>query len=301
MSATNKTPLVPDRQPNDVSIPLEEVTSDQTVETDVPQPPPIIGNPKEIFLHQWRDLLAELWGTMLFVYLGTGSVVASIPIDGTMDSSCVLAISLGFGFGLCTMVYATANISGGHLNPAVTLAIVATRKMPLLKGLAFIVCQCVGAILGSALIYGSVPNEVSSKVNYGATIPAINSSYGSSIESGFTFSIEPAQAFMIEVCLTFLLVFTIFATAGISHDKRYMGRFAPLSVGFAVMVGHLVGAPFTGPSMNPARSFGPAIISGVWDHHYIYWVGPITGGVLAGLVYKYVFISAEDAKKLEMS
>eukprot|EP01125_Pyxidicula_operculata_P007353 TRINITY_DN24_c1_g1_i1.p1 TRINITY_DN24_c1_g1~~TRINITY_DN24_c1_g1_i1.p1 ORF type:complete len:289 (+),score=58.81 TRINITY_DN24_c1_g1_i1:52-918(+) len=260
--------------------------------------PSVLGNPKEI-LSQWRDPIAELWGTMMFVYLGTGSVIASIPIDGSMDSSCIMVIAFGFGFGLCTMLYATANISGGHLNPAVTLSIVIAKKMSVLKGLLYIICQCVGAILGSALIKGTIPEEVSMKVSYGATTISVNSSYGSSIESGFSFSIDEAQAVLIEMCLTFLLVFTVFATAGISHDKRYMGRFAPLSVGFAVLVGHLLGAPFTGPSMNPARSLGPAVISGVWTHHWVYWVGPTVGGILAALIYKYFFISLADQRKME--
>lgn len=285
--------------------PLTPLVRDDSTVVDVPkfdekQIPPVWGDPKTIFLKQWREQLAEFWGTMMFVYLGTGSAIASIPIDGHMDASSVLAISCGFGFGLCTMVYATANISGGHLNPAVTIGIIVARKMPVLKGVMFMIWQCLGAIIGSLLIKATIPEEVSQKIKFGSTALALNSSYNAPIGSGFSLTIDVGQGMLIELCLTFLLVFTIFSTAGISHDKRYMGRFAPLSVGFAVLAGHLMGAPFTGPSMNPARSLGPAVVSGYWEDHWVYWVGPLVGGILAALIYKYFFITAEDQKLMEM-
>jgi len=99
---------------------------------------------------------------------------------------------------------------------------------------------------------------------------------------------------ILEMVLAFALVFTVFSTAKIPNDKKHMGRLAPFAYGAAVLVGHLVGTPFSGASMNPARSFGPALISGYWGDHWVFWAGPIIGGTIGGLVYKYIFISPLD-------
>jgi len=209
-----------------------------------------------------------------------------------MDEPSVILISLGFGFGIATMVYATANISGGHLNPAVTFAIVASRKMSIIKGCCFMTSQLLGAIVGSGLLKLSIPNEICETVHYGATTLANNATFGR-----FTINVSVGGGILMEIILTFLLVFTVFATASLPGDSKDMGKFAPLSIGFAVLVAHIVGTPYTGPSMNPARSFGPAVIGGTWTHHWVYWVGPLLGALFAAMTYNYgMSESAEKSK-----
>jgi len=240
-----------------------------------------------------RELFAEWFGVMLFVFLGTGSVAASFPFEGRLSAATVVVIALGFGFGITTMIYATANISGGHLSPAVTVAIVFARKMPAFKGLLYIIAQCVGAICGSALLKGALPNELCEAILYGATTLTVNGTFGPNIE----FHIYPGGAFVMELVLTFFLVLTIFATASFPGDEKKMGSFAPQAIGLAVLCGHLVGIPFTGPSMNPARSFGPAVVGGTWDNHWVYWIGPIVGGLLASFVYTLILANTVERAK----
>eukprot|EP01125_Pyxidicula_operculata_P007351 TRINITY_DN24_c0_g1_i1.p1 TRINITY_DN24_c0_g1~~TRINITY_DN24_c0_g1_i1.p1 ORF type:complete len:297 (+),score=37.92 TRINITY_DN24_c0_g1_i1:28-891(+) len=276
--------------------------SDDTTEFDADgflrnTPRALLGDPVKIFKDQWREQLAEFWGTMIFVFLGTGTAIATVPIDGKMDASGVVAISFGFGFGLATMIYATANISGGHLNPAVTMGIMVAKKIPIIKALAFMFWQCTGAIFGTLIVKGAFPEELTSRIYYGATVLVVNATLGDITTASHkdNYTVDVGQAILMEITLTFLLVFTVFATAGVA-DKESMGKFAPLSIGLAVLGGHLVGVPFTGPSMNPARSFGPAVVSGHWEHHWLYWVGPMLGGISASLIYKYLFIHAEEKK-----
>eukprot|EP01126_Amoeba_proteus_P035547 TRINITY_DN358_c0_g1_i12.p1 TRINITY_DN358_c0_g1~~TRINITY_DN358_c0_g1_i12.p1 ORF type:complete len:288 (+),score=21.49 TRINITY_DN358_c0_g1_i12:82-864(+) len=234
---------------------------------------PSVGSIRELtgnWTQTLRELFAEWMGTMFFVYIGTGSVLATVPWDGLLDPPTIVAVSMGFGFGLATMVYATANVSGGHLNPAVTIAIVFAKKMSLIKGFFYICSQCLGAIVGSAMIMATIPKPICEAAKYGATTLATNTTFGKFDQHSVAVSL--GHGFFMEMLLTFLLVFTVFATASLPGEEKQMGKFAPLSIGFAVLSCHLVGIPYTGPSMNPARSFGPAVISGVWTHHWVYWV-----------------------------
>jgi len=283
---------------DDESVELQDSNFRQ-LDTDYYQEPkativPFLGTFSELkddWRHTMRVLFAEWWGTMLFVYIGTGSVMAAIPNGaGIMDEPSVILISLGFGFGIATMVYATANISGGHLNPAVTIAIVASRKMSIIKGSVYLFSQLAGAMVGSALLKLSIPNDICEFVKYGATTLANNATFGA-----FQINVTVGGGLVMEFILTFLLVFTVFATASLPGDSKDMGKFAPLSIGFAVLVCHIVGTPYTGPSMNPARSFGPAVVGGTWTHHWVYWLGPIMGGLFAAFTYNYGM--AESAEK----
>eukprot|EP01124_Arcella_intermedia_P029876 TRINITY_DN640_c0_g1_i3.p1 TRINITY_DN640_c0_g1~~TRINITY_DN640_c0_g1_i3.p1 ORF type:complete len:179 (+),score=24.06 TRINITY_DN640_c0_g1_i3:405-941(+) len=178
------------------------------------------------------------------------------------------------------MIYTVANISGGHLNPAVTIGLLTIRQIELFKAIGYIACQLGGGIVGTALMYGVMPDNITEQVYMGATRLA--------------FGVTPAEGCALEICLTFILVFTVCATAELSGDLKSMGRFAPLAIGYSVLVDHMIGVPFTGASMNPARSFGPAVVGGYWLNHWVYWVGPIVGGILAAVLYHYLFIIEED-------
>lgn len=224
----------------------------------------------------WRDALAEFFATGLFVFVGAGAVVASgIASGGDLDAARLVAIALGHGLAIALLVYATAHISGGHLNPAVTLAAVVTRKIGMAKGGMYVVAQLAGAVLAALLLVYVMPDA--SEGNLGAH------ALGGGVSAG--------MGFTLELVLTFLLVFVVFSAA---MDKRGAGALGPLAVGLAIVVIHLVAVPLTGAGVNPARSFGPAVASGTWADHWIYWIAPLAGGVLAAGVYQALFASPDD-------
>ncbi len=233
----------------------------------------IIGSDELRDPNTWRAGAAELIATLLFVFFGAGSVVVTQKIQGaaTMDPERLVAIALAHGLAIALLVTATANISGGHINPAVTFGAMLTRKINVAKGLVYIVAQLVGAIIGAALL--------------AVIIPAADQ--GTLGSHGLGAGIGSGAGLLAEVILTFALVFTVFATA---IDPKGLTKLAPVAIGFVILVDHLVGVPLTGASMNPARSLGPALISGTWDTHWLYWVGPAIGGALAAILYQAVFL-----------
>lgn len=211
-----------------------------------------------------RRCLAEFIGTFALVFVGVGSVAAYAP------GKNVLSIALAFGLVVAVMVSATLHISGGQFNPAVTLALLVTRKMSLHDALFYILTQLLAATAAAYLLRGMF------------TVEAV---YNGTPAPSDTFT--PINAMIMEVVLTFILVFVIF---GVAVDKRGPNLLAGLLIGLTVTLDILLGGPYTGASMNPARSFGPALASSQWTAHWVYWVGPLLGGVLAGLVYDFVFL-----------
>ena len=222
----------------------------------------------------WRATFAEFIATLLFVFLGAGSVVVSgMLIDADLTAARLILIALAHGFAIALLAYATAHISGGHINPAVTFAAVLTRKISMTRGSMFVAAQIVGGVIGALLVAGVVSGAIDG--NLGAH------ALGSEVSVG--------QGLLMEIIISFALVFVIFATA--IDPKAAAGNLAPLAIGLTVLVTHLLAVPITGASMNPARSFGPALVSGAWSDHWIYWLGPLIGAAIAGLVYRYVFVN----------
>ena len=221
----------------------------------------------------WRSTLAEFIATLLFVFLGAGSVIVSggLP-NGDLDAARLGIIAVAHGLAIAILAYATANISGGHINPAVTFAAWLTKKISAARGAMFIAAQLSGAVVGALLLLATIPAAAESNLGAHALGPEVSVSMG----------------LLMEIIVTFALVFVIFATA---VDPGGMGNLAPLAIGLAVLVDHLVAVPITGASMNPARSFGPALVAGSWSDHWIYWAGPLLGGAGAGLVYQFLFIN----------
>ena len=223
-------------------------------------------------MEAWRSAWAELVATLLFVFLGCGSVVASgAAIGGELTGGRLVAIALAHGLAIVALVSATAKISGGHLNPAVTFAAILTRRITVIKGLMYVAAQLIGAVIGALLLAVAVPDAVEGTLGAHALGPGVSAGIG----------------IVAEVVLTFALVFVVFATA---MDPKGPGSLAPVAIGLAVLVDHLVGVPLTGASMNPARSLGPAVVAGEWAVHWVYWVGPLIGAAAAGLIYRYVFL-----------
>ncbi|XP_072286381.1 aquaporin-2-like [Pyxicephalus adspersus] len=213
-----------------------------------------------------KTFLAELVATFLFVFVGLGSTLSWSSAIPT-----VLQIAFTFGLGIGTMVQAVGHISGAHLNPAVSIALLVGAQISLVQAFFYIIAQMLGAVIGAALLSEFAPPEI--KGAFGVNQPSNN------VTSG--------QALAIEIILTLQLVLCIFAT---TDSRRSDNTGSPaISIGLSVVLGHLLGIYYTGCSMNPARSFGPALITGNFNHHWIFWVGPITGAILACLIYDHLF------------
>jgi MIP family channel proteins len=218
-----------------------------------------------------RDIVAEAIGTFILVFIGTGAVVVDRLSQGAITH---LGISSVFGAVVAALIYSLGHISGAHFNPAVTLAFWRSGFFPGNRVVPYIVAQCVGAIAASGLLratFGVV-------ANLGATLPLADNWF---------------QAFILETVLTFILMFVIF---GSGLDRRAPIGFAGIAIGLTVMIEAAVMGPITGASMNPARSIAPALVAGLWQHHWVYWVAPILGAQLAGWVYRWLSFDFQDCK-----
>lgn len=220
-----------------------------------------------------KAAFAEFIATFLFVFLGVGSCVAYAKIhDGELDAAGLVAIALAHGLGIVITVAATANISGGHVNPAVTLGLAIGGHITIFRGALYWIAQLLGSVAASfTLKLIIVPGQV---------IPP----------HGLGDSVSWVGGLVLEIILTFALVFVVYATA-VDPKKGSIGIVAPLAIGFTVLAAHFVGVPYTGASLNPARSFGPAVASFTWANQWIYWVGPLVGAALAAVVYGEIFLS----------
>ena len=226
-----------------------------------------------------RAAIAELVATFSFVFLGAGAVVGTgMIMDGGLTPARLTAIALAHGLAIAVMVAATARFSGGHINPAVTVAAVVTGKMSITKGSMYVIGQLVGAVAGAFLLKAVIPDALEGGLGSHALAQNIG---------GTTASISAGTGVLVEVILTFFLVFVIFATA---MDPKGPGLpLAPFAIGIVVMLDLFVGVPLTGASMNPARTLGPALAAGQWADHWVYWAGPIAGGIIAAVLYEGVF------------
>lgn len=227
-----------------------------------------------------RAYLAEAIATYGLVFFGPLSVILAIASFGEeLTTQSVLFISLGHGGAIALMIYAFGHISGAHINPAVTIPMMITKKIGITDGIAYIASQLVGAIAAAATLKAILP-ELGAKVNFatqGGPSDLINNSVGS--------------GFAIEAILTFFLVTVIFMTA---VHKRASPGWHGFAIGGMVFLIHLIAVPLTGASVNPARTFGPALISGFWEFHWMYWAAPILGGIIAGLIMNYVFVKKAE-------
>lgn len=227
----------------------------------------------------WRCVGAEFFAMLLFVLLGLGSTVSWGSVKENPHPPDLVLISLCFGLTIATMVQCFGHISGAHINPAVTAAMVVTRKLSLAKAVFYLLAQCVGAIVGAAILYGITP----ASVRGGMGVTEVNK------------SLSVGTALVVELFITFQLIFTIFATC--DHKRNDLNGSSSLAIGLSVCVGHLFAIPYTGASMNPARSFGPAVVTWSWENHWVYWVGPSMGGTLAAALYEYLFCPDPELKK----
>lgn len=209
-----------------------------------------------------RAVVAEFLGTMFFVMLGTGAVVAAATM-ASEGAAFLTAVAIAHGIGILVAVAWTASLSGGHINPAVTLAFILTRNIKPVLGGAYIVAQLAGAAVGSLLLKLAMPDAIEDQTNLG--LHALGE------------AIAKPEALLLEAMLTAFLVVVVFNTA---VSKKGWGMNAPIAIGLAIMLIHFVGVPFTGASVNPARSFGPALVANEWKDFWIYIAGPAIGAVV---------------------
>ncbi|KAL2610219.1 hypothetical protein R1flu_028792 [Riccia fluitans] len=229
----------------------------------------------------WKAAFAEFIATFLFVFIGVGSCIANSRISsGDLTPAGLVAIALAHGLAIVITVAATANISGGHVNPAVTFGLAVGGHITIFRLAVYWIAQLAGATLASLLLKGYIPSS---------------STEGLPVH-GLGAGVSDLSGVVLEFVLTFSLIFVVYATA-VDPKKGSIGMVAPLAIGFTVLANHFIGVPFTGASMNPARSFGPALATFNFHHHWVYWVGPIVGGGIAGLVYDQVFLGPEPSRE----
>src|SRR5258707_5841185 len=216
-----------------------------------------------------KPVVAEFIGTFGFVFIGAGSVITNTLTHGTVG---LVGIALATGLALAIMITIFAATSVGHIIPAVTVGFLVTRRIAPLLGLLYIVAQLVGATLAGLLLRVIYPQAVWQAALLGTTYLGPGVSFGIGV--------------LIEAVLTFFLLLAVFGTA-VDPRAPKIGGFG---IGLTVLVDVLGGGPLTGASMNPARTFGPALAGGFWQEDLVYSIGPIIGGAIAALIYEYVIL-----------
>lgn len=217
----------------------------------------------------WQKYVAEGFATFIFIFVCAGAVLANAQMGGGLQA---VGMGLVSGLALAAMIYSVWHISGAHLNPAVTIAMWATGHIKTLTGLGYILAQLAGSFV-AALFLKVVFSGVSPQYFLGDT----------SLAAGVT----PGMGILVEALLTFFLVWTIFGTL---VDKKAISGFGALAVGFMLAIGVMIGGGITMGALNPARSFGPALVSSHWGTHYVYWIGPVIGALVAAFVYHFSFL-----------
>lgn len=238
-----------------------------------------------------KAVIAEFVHMTLFIFITIGAVCSGCraadsiaPIEQTsllggecqITESRVIQIALTFGFTIAVLVYSCATFSGGHLNPAVTFGLLFAKKVTLQRSVAYWFAQISGAILGSAFVY-AVDRTGWDLANGGVNALAPG--------------ISQASGWLLESIMTSVLMLVILAATDAARGSvgAHLPILAPFAIGFTVLICHLVAVPLDGTSINPARSFGPAVIRGVWKDQWIFWVGPFSGALIAVLLYEVLF------------
>nr|AAW80918.1 putative plasma membrane intrinsic protein [Astragalus membranaceus] len=249
-----------------------------------PPPAPLIDMAELASWSFYRAIIAEFIATLLFLYITVLTVIGYKSQSATDQCGGVgiLGIAWAFGGMIFVLVYCTAGISGGHINPAVTFGLFLARKVSLIRAVMYMVAQCLGAICGVGFVkafqksyyvkFGGGANELADGYNKGTGLAA-------------------------EIIGTFVLVYTVFSATDPKRSARdsHVPVLAPLPIGFAVFMVHLATIPITGTGINPARSFGAAVIYNkdkAWDDQWIFWVGPFVGAAIAAFYHQFVLRAA---------
>jgi MIP family channel proteins len=216
-----------------------------------------------------QRLLAEVVGTFTLIFIGAGSIIAATAVGEGVGGAGLVTVALAHGLAIGVMVSAVGHVSGGHFNPAVTVGAWVARRMSTGAAAAYVLTQIAGGLLGALGLRLLLPGSLWEPVSLGTPL--------------VTPGIADWQAIAIEAVLTFLLVWVVFATA--LDPEGSFAKIAGLAIGFTIAMDVLMGGPFTGAAMNPARSLGPAIVSGELTGVWVYILGPVIGGTVAALLY----------------
>ena len=220
-----------------------------------------------------KAAVAEFVATFGLIFIGAGSVI--LAANGQLD---LVGVALAHGLVLAIMVSVTGHVSGGHVNPAVTIALWSAGKVSTARGAVYVVAQLLGAVVGALLLRYVVGSQLFE--NGGAGAPALG------------LSVDVGRGIVIEAILTFFLVFAVFGTA--VDDRGPWNKTAGFTIGLVIAFDILAFGPYTGAAMNPARWFGPALVGGQWNDAIVWIVGPIAGGVIAGVLYTMVFLRGRE-------
>ncbi len=219
----------------------------------------------------WRKAIAEFVGTFTLIFIGAGAIVST---GGGATTDDRLLVALAHGLALGVMVSALAHVSGGHFNPAVTFGALAGRQIPVKLAVVYWTAQLLGGLAGATTLLGVFAPQEWQSSHLGTPFlgPAVG--WGTGI--------------LVEAVLTFFLAFVVYGT-GIDPKGSFhaVGGFA---IGLTIAMDIMMGGPLTGAAMNPARWFGPAVVAQFFDSWYVYWIGPLLGGAVAGLLYSRVFL-----------
>ena len=221
---------------------------------------------------RWSAPLAEVLGTFFLCFAGIAAILSSTSVVGSGGG--LVAIALAHGLALSVAVNAFGGVSGAHFNPAVTVAMLVTKRITSSSALVYIVGQLVGATLAALICCLVFPSAAVDEANLGIPLPAP--------------WVTPGVLLTVEFILTFLLVTAIFGTA--VEPRGSAVKIGGFGIGLTVTFDILAGGAVTGASMNPARSFGPALVHGMWDWHLFYWIAPLAGAVAAALVYHHLIL-----------
>ncbi len=219
-----------------------------------------------------RACVAEAIGTFGLCFIGAGSIILDAKTGGAVG---LIGIALAHGLILSVMISALGGVSGGHFNPAVTIGFLVTKKQEIGEGIPYIISQLVGGTVAGLLLRAIYEPAVWQKVHLGTPMLGEGVSVGTGI--------------LVEIVLTFFLVTAIWGTA-VDDRKPNIGGFG---IGLTIAANILMGGPLTGASMNPARTFGPALAGGGFDGHLVYWIGPIIGAVIAAVLYNNILIKKD--------
>jgi aquaporin Z len=212
-----------------------------------------------------QKLIAEFVGTFALIFIGVGAILTT--------SGNVVAAAFGHGLAIAVMVSSVGHVSGGHFNPAVTIAALSTQKIAGRDAMGYLAAQLLGGLAAAGLIRGVAPASavVTGPGTFNLGTPGLNP------------ELSAGSGVVIEAVLTFFLVWVIFATA--IDPEGAFGKIAGLAIGLTITMDIFAGGAWTGAAMNPARWFGPALVSGVWSNWWVWIVGPVAGGIVAAVLY----------------
>ncbi|KAE8693125.1 Aquaporin TIP1-2 [Hibiscus syriacus] len=230
-----------------------------------------------------KAALAEFISMLIFVFAGSGSGMAfnKLTDNGAATPAGLISASIAHAFALFVAVSVGANISGGHVNPAVTFGAFVGGHITLIRSILYWIAQLLGSVVACLLLKFSTGGLETSAFALSSGVGAWN-------------------AVVFEIVMTFGLVYTVYATA-VDPKKGNIGIIAPIAIGFIVGANILAGGAFDGASMNPAVSFGPAVVSWTWNNHWVYWLGPFVGAAIAAIVYEVFFIAPDTHEQLPSS